>query len=312
MTPTPKTDTASGTAAEVDHTGAPLPAVVDAELVPQDKPLAWFDDSEWNDSDDGDLAPPDASLLPLIPMNRKNGEGLVDPTTGEKTTTLRFIPMARMLTRAWWSRSFDERDQSAGGAPDCRSNDGTFGIGTFGPKSGLNPSGKCADCPMNTWSTPTRDGKPIEIDSRVARPCNASYEWMVGVPDTADEGQSGIALWRLRFNGIAFGPARDFWNSFTKRVPKIAPIGTLCQMALEVKETKNGKFLAPSFARLETYRRAQVAPLIARRDELIEEFRRIVAEELATRIADVDEQDHRVSGPAAGRSTDPSDDEAAF
>jgi hypothetical protein len=156
------------------------------------------------------------------------------------------------------------------------------GIGQFGPGSEHNPSGKCANCPVNTFGVPLIGDKEVPA-------CRGSIEAMVALPDTT----SGVALFRLRFGGIAFAAARAYWDSFRARLPKIPPIGFLTRMVLEPTDTKNGKFLGTVFSRVEQLNRADVQPLIDERDRLIEDFKRIVAEEVETRQADVDERDNR-------------------
>jgi hypothetical protein len=279
MTTSPKTTTVAKPETPMlddgTTTGALVPVAAGGDVVS-------FDANEWGDVGDGDLAPPSEVLLPLLPMNRKLGEGVLDPQTGDVTDELEFIWLARTVTRAWWDKKFDERDEKDP-APKCRSTDGLVGIGHFGPGSAENPSGKCATCPAAQWTPP--EG---------ILPCRSAIEAMVATPDSA---QGGAALFRLRFSGIAFAPARAYWDSFRARLPKIPPIGFLTHMALAPTETKNGKFLAPTFTRVRQLERTAIQPLIDERDRLIDDFRRIVAEETETRTADVDEQDHRQGGP---------------
>lgn len=271
---------------------ANLPATIENGHVPAT--ASTLQENEWEGIGDGDLAPADETLLPLLPMNRNMGEGVLDPSTGEKTDTLRFIWLARTVSRAWWDKSFDERDP-ADPAPKCRSIDGLKGQGAFGPGSTENPSGKCASCPRNTF-TPEK-GVPA---------CNASIEAMIAMPDLDEDGRvMGANLYRLRFGGIAYAKARAFWDSFRARVPVMPATAFLSQMHLEPVETKNGRKLAPTFTRLRQFRLAEVKPIIDRRDELIDEFKRLIAEEVeagagAADIAVDEQRGEDAGGPFDG------------
>lgn len=69
--------------------------------------------------------------------------------------SLRGIPVAQTSRRSWWA----DRNPS-GKPPDCSSRDLENGVGVYGVGSELNPSGKCADCPMSApGSAPTDPGK---------------------------------------------------------------------------------------------------------------------------------------------------------
>lgn len=290
-----KTAAAEAPAAPVqdvaDAATSNLPATIPDGHVP-----ATLQENEWAGVSDGDLAPAGETLLPLLPMNRNLGEGVLDPSTGEKTDTLEFIWLSRSVSRAWWPVKFDERDP-ADPAPKCRSIDGLKGIGAFGPGSDANPSGKCATCPRNTW-TPDKDTPA----------CNASIEAMIAMPDMGADGElMGANLYRLRFGGIAYAKARTFWDSFKARVPAMPPTAFLSQMVLEPVETKNGRKLAPTFSRLRQFRLAEVQAIITRRDELIGEFKRLIAEEVETgAVVDVvdDQRGDDAGGPFDGPGGD--------
>lgn len=64
------------------------------------------------------------------------------------------VMIHRQNTRSMWFKKRGE-DGDDDGPPDCYSNDGKTGIGVFGAGSEDNPSGACADCPMNVYGSST-------------------------------------------------------------------------------------------------------------------------------------------------------------
>lgn len=61
----------------------------------------------------------------------------------------------RQPTRSFWFKGRGE-DGEEDGPPDCYSGDAKVGVGVFGPGSESNPSGACADCPMNVFGSSDR------------------------------------------------------------------------------------------------------------------------------------------------------------
>lgn len=57
-------------------------------------------------------------------------------------------------TRSFWFKKRGE-DGEEDGPPDCYSDDAKVGVGVFGPGSASNPSGECAECPMNVFGSST-------------------------------------------------------------------------------------------------------------------------------------------------------------
>lgn len=76
-------------------------------------------------------------------------------------------------SRTYYASDYDARKVKAEGAspPDCKSNDGVYGQGMYGPGSEGNPSGKCDACPMSKWSGQGRDATPP--------PCTLSYDRLI-------------------------------------------------------------------------------------------------------------------------------------
>ena len=66
------------------------------------------------------------------------------------------IIIAWQSPRVYWAVSLD--DQNEPQPPDCSSEEGKVGQGEYGPGSDGNPSGLCAECPMNQWGS-ADDGK---------------------------------------------------------------------------------------------------------------------------------------------------------
>lgn len=80
------------------------------------------------------------------------GKNFSVPTLGENETqkTLTGIIVFWKKARAYWEIPYEE--SGGGSPPDCRSDDGEFGIG--------NPGGLCAKCPLNEWGSANKgDGK---------------------------------------------------------------------------------------------------------------------------------------------------------
>lgn len=250
---------------------ASLPATTDdaaSPAVPDNGhvPAVLSADDPWRDVDSGDLAP-DAGGIPHLQINRKLDGGILDPDTGEVGLEVDFVWLAKSKTRAYWSKPYGSKE--AEDAPDCRSLDGVTGQGAYGPGSEDNPTGRCATCPMARW------------DGSDAPPCKEAVEAMVFIPDPTGAGR----LARMRFAGIAFAPAKEYWNSFDNRLPKRPPISFISHLALEPTDTKNGKFLAPRFTRVQPLERADAQPLIEERARRIADWQAYIAQDVEQRDA---------------------------
>lgn len=64
--------------------------------------------------------------------------------------------------RSFWESSLDD-SQGDASPPDCTSEDNKHGRGVYGKGSTGNPSGLCADCPMNKFQ---------EVKGRNVKPCS--------------------------------------------------------------------------------------------------------------------------------------------
>lgn len=248
-----------------DETADTLPAIIDTtgsdvERMPSDGdvlPLIATDD-EWEGVDDGDMSPT-AGRIPYLAVNRNLEGGIADPDTGEVAKTLDFVWLAKGRSRAWFRDPFGKGDS----APACRSFDGL----TADPQSpDMQNGGDCTSCPLGRW-----DGaeKPA---------CRESIEALVFLPDPHGVGR----LARLRWSGIAVGPARNYWDSFTTRLPKRPPIAYVSRVTLEPAQTDFGPKLAPRFERIGEIGRREAQPLIEERDRRLADWRADVAESVAT------------------------------
>lgn len=267
-----------------------LPVDTDATLVPAVLPNALqraetgapivAADDDWADVSDGDLAPEEdqsAFDIPLLPLNRKLDGGFTNPDTGEtQVRTLDFIWLARGYSRAWWKEPFGKGDA----APGCRSADAV----KADPNSpDLQNGGDCSTCPHAQWH------------GDEAPECKKAMEALIFISDDHGLGQ----LARVRLGGIAFGPAKAFWDSFSARLPRRPPIAFMSRVELVETDTKNGRFLAPRFTRVHELTRAQAAPLIEERDRRLEAWRKAVEADVASAGRDDDE-----SGPFDGGGSD--------
>lgn len=239
--------------------------------------LALVQDDPWSDVGDGDLVPDSATTagIPRLAVNRKSDGGFVDESTGEVFRTLDFVWMARSQTRAWWPEAFGKGDD----APACRSNDGLTPEANSPAQQDeweppvdqktkqpitVKPAKTCAECPHSRWNG---DEPPS---------CALALEAMIGVPNFDEH---AVELYRLRFSGMGYGPARRYWETFSARLPKRPPIAFVSRVTLEPEQTDNGVFLRPKFERLYELTREQAAPIINERDRRIGEWQEIVATE---------------------------------
>lgn len=102
------------------------------------------------------------SVTDLPRVKIPSGGGLAwDIPDEDPVRSLDGVIVHKHPSRSMWFRSRDEAGEGeADSPPDCSSFDGKVGLGAFGPGSEANPSGACADCPMNVYGTAEKgDGK---------------------------------------------------------------------------------------------------------------------------------------------------------
>lgn len=96
------------------------------------------------------------SDLPRIKMPA--GGGRAWDIEGEPPTAiLEGVIVSWHTARSFWFKSLDDSDETT--PPDCSSMDGQMGNGEFGPGSAGNPSGVCAECPMNQYGSGGQNSK---------------------------------------------------------------------------------------------------------------------------------------------------------
>lgn len=249
---------------------AALPAVIEVGTEVEVRSLVAQD--EWADIDDGDLSPDDAFKIPLYQLNRKAGEGFYNEDTGATEQEILAVLMAKVNTRAWWPQQFGSGDA----APACRSDNGStanvdrspaLADDWEAPTKNLRrtpvekPTGDCSTCPNALW------------DGDDPAPCSTSIEFLAFVPTEIGAGR----FVRLRFSGMGYGPARDYWQSFKTRLPKRPPLSVVTRISLETKETPNGDFLVPKFTRAEELAIETARPIIDSTKSVTAEWREQVA-----------------------------------
>ncbi len=79
----------------------------------------------------------------------------------EASRELRGVVVGSIGRRSFWEVGMEEGEK--GSPPDCASENGEIGRGLYGVDSTGNPSGKCADCPMNKFQENDK--------GRVNKPC---------------------------------------------------------------------------------------------------------------------------------------------
>jgi len=223
--------------------------------------LIDLSDDPWAGVSDGDLSPATARSIPMLTLNRKEGNGFTDAETGEaRITALDFVWLAKSTSRAWWPEAFGKGEKN----PTCRSADGVVPD----PQSPEVQSQACATCPQAKW----------ESDDKDFRRCVDTIEMLVFLPDPHGFGR----LARVRFGGLAYRPTQAYWDSFSARLPHRPPIAFVSHVELEAVGTDNGVFLVPKFSRVRELSIDEARPLIEERDRRIAEWTATVAEDVAT------------------------------
>lgn len=226
-------------------------------------------DADWAGVTDVDLSPLPRRIA-YLKVNRNLGEGFIDAETGEKTTSIDFVPVAQSVSRAWFKDAFGKGEN----APSCRS---ANGVQADLASPDLQNGGDCATCPRARW---TEDGKPD---------CRLSLEWLVALPDAVT---MTPRLARLRWSGIAFRPAKDFWDAFDAVIGGPPRIAHLCHVDLVAATTDFGEKLAPVFRRERLIDRAAAQPIIEERDRRLADFQADVAADVAEGVDQRGEDDH--------------------
>lgn len=99
------------------------------------------------------------SDLPRVKI--PSGGGLAwDVPDEDPVRSLDGVIVHKHPSRSMWYQARGEGDDAEDTPPDCSSFDGKVGYGDFGPGSDANPTGACAECPMNVYGTADKgDGK---------------------------------------------------------------------------------------------------------------------------------------------------------
>lgn len=289
---------------------APLPAVVEQPDLPATPEadagvLALIpQDDEWSDVADGDLAP-GTRRIPYLKLNRNVGEGFTNPETGEKTTELGFVWLAKGKSRTWFDKEWSAKDTAP---PSCRSADGlradpqSPALLPGWDESPVKPTGDCSTCPLASYDEATRGGKDVKR-------CREAVEALVFIPDETGDGQ----LARLRWNGIALKPSLNYWDSFFTRMPKRPPIAYVSHVRLEPTATDFGDKLAPVFSRVTEIPRRAAEPLIRERDERVKHWQEDIAADVAEGVdGDIGDETTRREGPFDGAAAGPRPDQAEY
>ena len=86
---------------------------------------------------------------------------------GKKTplTELRGIILDKFPFKAWYIKSYDEKEKDDIGIPDCFSDDNVHGSGC--PEAGIPKGQVCADCPKNQWGSDRRGGRGKDCAEKI-------------------------------------------------------------------------------------------------------------------------------------------------
>lgn len=249
-----------------------LPATVDPHGIAR----AVTDSTALDELDGLDLDP-DGGAIPFLPFNRKVGQddsGVL--VGGERKTELEFIWAARATSRSHFPKSYDK---DPNGRPDCWSSSGTH------PDAGVAEprATSCAACPYSfeqTGGGDTPDGSPG---------CSKSLEALIYLEEN---GMSRVA--RMRFGGLAFKAARDYWNSFGFGRPKVRPVQFMSRMTLVSTKTDNGNFFVPEFSRVAKLADEEALAIGRDAKGLLGQFTSMVAEDIVEASA---RDSHDSGGP---------------
>lgn len=264
---TSKTDTAN------------LPAVPDTSTAVDILSKIGSVESEWNDLDDLDMAP-DAAGIPVIKINRKtDGTGGIK-ISGEEDPTehIAFVWAARGLSRVRFDGPYDPKNPPK---VDCRSVDG------------LAP-----DDHQPLWMAKNTDEGGVLVDEKPASctlcpyayenggDCKKNMEALVYLQEPGDT-SGAVRVARFRFGGLAYKSAKNYWDSFRYRIPKIPSVAYVTEMTLEKEKTDNGIFFVPHFERAHQLTREEADVFITDARARTAQWRSIIAEDLADQTGDV-------------------------
>lgn len=240
-------------------------------------------DEEWGDVGDGDLAP-GARRIPYLKLNRNLDGGFTDPDTGEVSTEIDFVWLAKGRSRAWFPKDFKKTDIEP---PACRSADGL----KADPSSpALQNGGDCTTCPLASFDEGVRG---TDEQNRPRKQCKEAIEALVALPDP----HGFVRLARLRWAGLAYRPAADYWDSHFIRMPATPPIAFVAHAKLVPTDSAYGEKLAPEFHRVSSMTRSAAQPLIEERDRRLADFQADVAADVAEGVG---HQDSDEGDPFAG------------
>ena len=262
----------------VEEPSATLPALHDPSVGLYDPSL-----DEWAGVDDGDMTGDvGGRRIPRIRSNMKYGYGWAPTDSDTWVPQLEFVWLAKGRSRVLFPAAYD-----ADNKPLCRSGDGL----TADPDSpDLRNGGDCTTCPHRLWNGDT----PPE--------CSESIEALVFLASHNENGlRVGGQLRRLRFSGMALGPARDYWDSFGLSLPKRPPMSAWTVIYGEPRDTANGKFLVPHFEQGDPLARSAAQPLIAEREQRMADWRADITDDTRDGVG----RDQADAARDAGTDTEP-------
>lgn len=213
--------------------------------------------------DDLDMSPEDVAV-PLLAINRKVGQDDSGIALDDGyALTAEFVWAARTTTRVHFPARYDE---NPGGRPDCYSTDGAK------PDAQIAEP-KAASCAGCAWSFEVTGGK-AGPDGTPG--CGKNLEALVYM-----ETSGGVVrVARIRFGGIAYKPARNYWESFRFARPKMRAVQYITRMTLEAVKTDNGAFLSPAFSRGRQLSDDEAVTIALDAREMLGSFQALVADDI--------------------------------
>lgn len=247
-------------------------------------------DDPWGEYDDGLVGTEAARLsMPRIVSDMRPGQGYTNEVTGEKSDHLRFIWLARK-----WTRAAHLQDDGNGGVtkrpfgtgdpfPDCFSAD----MERPDPSSPAVQADACAVCPHSQFGPDNE-----------APACRERLH-VFGF-DLDNE-----HYFRTSFSGTALGHVNGYISALKARRPAKPTFAQVTEVKLtEVKGTTNrtqGRiWLEPEILPGEALNPAEVAPLLATRDQFITQWETHVAEDA---VAGDEAAAAEASNASSGRAT---------
>jgi hypothetical protein len=152
----------------------------------------------------------------------------------------------KQQTRSFWFKKRGE-DGEDDGPPDCYSADGKAGVGVFGAGSEANPSGACADCPMNVFGssdTGSGNGKACKehvqvfllqpenvLPIQVSLPPTSLKNWKKYMTRLAAKGRSYMSVITALSLEVAKGGGQTYSVVVPNKVGELAPEETAAARA---------------------------------------------------------------------------------